>query len=68
MLFNLQFIESQFASDQQLNVIREALKSRDLQVHEKLYAMNRYYFQFVKGFYIKENVVCMDDKLFFQKT
>ena len=62
-LFNLQFIESQYASDPQLNAIRDSIKTKDLHIQEKVYAMNRSYSQFVNDFYVRENVVWMDEKL-----
>ena len=63
-LFNLQFIESNYVSDPQLSAIREIIITRDPKTHEKVPAMNRYYSQFVKNFYIEENVLWMDEKLF----
>ena len=62
-LFNLQFIESNYVSDPQLSAIRELFITRDPKILEKILAMNRYYSRFVNNFYVKENVVWMDNKL-----
>ena len=62
-LFNLKFIESNYVSDPQLSAIRDLIVTQDPEIHEKITEMNRYYAQFVNDFSVKENVVCMDDKL-----
>ena len=62
-LFNLKFIESNYVSDHQLSAIRNLIVSKDPNTHEMVTAINRYYSQFVIDFYVKENVVWMDEKL-----
>ena len=41
-LLNLQFIESNYQTDQQLAAIREMIKEKDPNIYAKTYAMNRY--------------------------
>ena len=62
-LFKLKFIESNYVSDPQLSAIRDLLVTQDPNNHKKVTAINRYYSQFVNDFYVKENVVWMDEKL-----
>ena len=62
-LFNLKFIESNYVCDPQLSSIRDLKLTKNPIIHEKITAMNRYYFQFVNDFYVKENFVWMDEKL-----
>ena len=62
-LFNLKFIESNYVSDPQLSAIRDLIVIKDPNIHEKVTAMNSYYSQFIIDFYVKENVVWMDEKL-----
>ena len=56
-LFNLKFIESNYVSDPQLSASRDLIVSQDPNIHDKNKAMNRYYFEFVNEFSVKENVV-----------
>ena len=62
-LFNLKFIESNYISDPQLSAIRDWIVTKDPNIHEKVTATNRYYSQFLNDFYVKENVIWMDEKL-----
>ena len=62
-LFNLKFIESNYVSEPQLSAIKDLIFTKDPNIHEKVTAMNRYYSQFVNNFYMKENIVWMDEKL-----
>ena len=62
-LFNLQFTESNYVSDPQLSTVREFIITKDPKNHEKVSAMNRYYSQFKINFYVKKNVVWMNEKL-----
>ena len=62
-LFNPKFIESNYVSDPQLSAIRDLIVSNDPKIHEKINATNHYYSQFVNDFYVKQNVVWMDEKL-----
>ena len=62
-LFNLKFIESNYVFDPQLSAICDLIVSQDPNIHEKIKSMNRYYFHFVNDFYLKGNVLWMDEKL-----
>ena len=61
-LFNLKFIESNYVSDPQLSAIKDLIVTKDPNIHAKVTAMNRYYSQLFNAFYVKENVVWMDEK------
>ena len=62
-LFNLKCIESQHASDPQLQAIYEMVKAKDPDIQQKVHNMNRYYSQFVNDFHVRDKMLRMDDKL-----
>ena len=67
-LFNLEFIESQYASDPQIQAIYEMVKTKHPEIQQKVDRMNRYYSQFVNDFHVRGNVLWMDDKLVIPNT
>ena len=67
-LFNLRFIDSQYASDPQLEAIYQMVTTKHLEIQQKVHRTNRYYSQFVKDFHVRDNVLWMDDKQVIPKS
>ena len=55
-LFNFKCVESKYAADPKFIAIRELIKQKDCQSHEKVDTMNRYYAHFVMTFTLKKTV------------
>ena len=62
-LFNLRFIESQYSSDPQLQIIIELIKCKDSQLHSKIAAISKYYGQYTQDFHVRDGCLWMDERL-----
>ena len=62
-LFNLKLVEAKYKGDPQMRAVKDLVQDKDPDIEKKVRAIGAYLGQHTHDFHVRENCLCMDERL-----